>query len=167
MLHLKVVSAFKFLDLNWLYQPIHVGIFEARYIKTRFRIVWLDLSELGVLNFSHLGAVLLEHLKFRSPKICSLVCHVRSTYLRFGRNTSIQILYSVGYLVEAPLAAISASSLLGYDTTTLHTWIWGFSPIRECRSSQTGWGLSVDSHFQISPEMFDWVQVRALAGPLK
>ena len=25
----------------------------------------------------------------------------------------------------------------------------------------------MDSHFQVSPEMFDWVQVRALAGPLK
>ena len=25
----------------------------------------------------------------------------------------------------------------------------------------------MDSHFQVSPEMFDWVQIRALAGPLK
>jgi len=24
----------------------------------------------------------------------------------------------------------------------------------------------MDRHFQVSPEMFDWVQVRALAGPL-
>ena len=34
MLHLKVVSAFKFIDLNLLYQPIHFGIFEAQYVKT-------------------------------------------------------------------------------------------------------------------------------------
>ena len=25
----------------------------------------------------------------------------------------------------------------------------------------------MDRYFQVSPEMFDWVQVRALAGPLK
>jgi len=24
----------------------------------------------------------------------------------------------------------------------------------------------MDRHFQVSPEMFDWVQVQALAGPL-
>jgi hypothetical protein len=30
-----------------------------------------------------------------------------------------------------------------------------------------GWGASLHSYFQVSPEMFDWVQVRALAGPLK
>ena len=51
----------------------------------------------------------------------------------------------------------------------LHTWFWGFSAILLCRSSQalSGWmGTSVDSPFQVSSEMFDWVQVRALAGPL-
>ena len=37
-------------------------------------------------------------------------------------------------------------------------------PLKLC---QVRWALWVDSHFQISPEMFDWVQVRALAGPLK
>jgi len=24
-----------------------------------------------------------------------------------------------------------------------------------------------DAHFQVSPEIFDWVQVQAVAGPLK
>ena len=32
---------------------------------------------------------------------------------------------------------------------------------------QVGQGLLMDSHFQVTPEMFDWVQVRALAWPLK
>ena len=39
-----------------------------------------------------------------------------------------------------------------------------------CHSSvlcQVGWRLSVDSHFQVCLEMFDWVQVRLLARPLK
>ena len=33
--------------------------------------------------------------------------------------------------------------------------------------SQVGWGASLHSYFQVSQEMFDLVQVRALAGPLK
>ena len=32
---------------------------------------------------------------------------------------------------------------------------------------QIGWEVSVHSHFQISPGMFNWIQVWALAGPLK
>jgi len=28
-------------------------------------------------------------------------------------------------------------------------------------------GLSVDSHFQVSPVMFDWVQAQTLAGPFE
>jgi hypothetical protein len=60
------------------------------------------------------------------------------------------------------LAAIIASSLLGYDTC-----IWGVSPIFFiCRSFQalSGW---MHSYFQVSPEMFDRLQVQALAGPFK
>ena len=33
-------------------------------------------------------------------------------------------------------------------------------------TDQVGWEASVHSHFQISPEMFNRVQVWALAGPL-
>ena len=33
--------------------------------------------------------------------------------------------------------------------------------------SQVGWGPSLHSYFQVSPDMLDWVQVWALAGPLK
>ena len=37
-------------------------------------------------------------------------------------------------------------------------------PLKLC---QVGWGASLQSYFQVSPWMFDWVQVRAMAGPLK
>ena len=48
--------------------------------------------------------------------------------------------------------------------------IWGVSPILLCRSSETlqvGWGAFLHNYFQVFPEMFDRVQVWALAGPLK
>uniref|UniRef100_A0A8C7IN68 Solute carrier family 37 member 4 n=1 Tax=Oncorhynchus kisutch TaxID=8019 RepID=A0A8C7IN68_ONCKI len=48
---------------------------------------------------------------------------------------SMQTLYSV--VVEAPLAVITALSLLGYDATSLHTSIWGGSPILLCRPSSS------------------------------
>ncbi len=72
------------------------------------------------------------------------------------------------YLVEGPLAAITASSLF---------WVWryklctpglgDFLPFffaNPLKLGQVGRGPLVDSHFQFSPEMFDRVQVRALAG---
>ena len=37
-------------------------------------------------------------------------------------------------------------------------------PLNLC---QVGWGASLHSYFQVSPEMFDRVQVQALVGPLK
>ncbi|XP_078287453.1 SPRY domain-containing protein 3 isoform X3 [Rhinoraja longicauda] len=37
-------------------------------------------------------------------------------------------------------------------------------PLKLC---QVGWGASMHSYFQVPPEMFDRVQVQALAGPLK
>ena len=60
---------------------------------------------------------------------------------------------------------ITASSPLRYDATSL-----GLSLILLCRSSQplSGWMGSVAAQvFQVFPEAFDRVQVRALAGPLK
>ena len=50
------------------------------------------------------------------------------------------------YFAEAPLEAITASILLGYDALQAwHTCIWGVSPIPLCRSSQalSGWMGSV------------------------
>jgi hypothetical protein len=51
-----------------------------------------------------------------------------------------------------------------------HTCIWGIStffsadPVKVC---QVGWGGLLHSYFRVSPQMFDQVHVRALAGPLK
>src|SRR4029434_1333686 len=36
-----------------------------------------------------------------------------------------------------------------------------------CKLRQVGCGASVHSHFQLFPQMFNWIQVWALAGPLK
>ena len=38
------------------------------------------------------------------------------------------------------------------------------APLKLC---QAGWGAKLHSYFQVSTEMFDQIQVRALAGPLK
>ena len=32
---------------------------------------------------------------------------------------------------------------------------------------EVGWGALLHSYFQVSPDMLDWVQVQALAGPFK
>ena len=76
------------------------------------------------------------------------------------------------YFVEAPLAAITASGLLGNDATSLaHLYLGSFSlsslQILSSSVRLVGWGVSLNSYFQVSPEMSDQVQVRALAGPLK
>ena len=72
------------------------------------------------------------------------------------------------YFVEAPLAAITASNLLGYDATSLaHLYLGTFFSADRLKLCQVGWGASLHSYFQVSPEMLDRVQVRALAGPLK
>ena len=82
-------------------------------------------------------------------------------------DISIQTLYSV----EAPLTGITTLSLFGYDARSfehLDLRIFGdfFSadPVKLC---QVGWGSSIDSYFQVTPEMFNRIQVRALAGPIK
>ena len=57
---------------------------------------------------------------------------------------------------------------LGMTRQALHSWIWGFSAILLCsplKLCQVEWAPSLDNHFQVSPEMFNWVM--ALAGPLK
>ena len=74
------------------------------------------------------------------------------------------------YMVEAPLAASTASSLLGYETTTLaHLYLGSFShsPLQILSSSVRLDGECHCTAIFRSPEMFDRVQVRALAGPLK
>ena len=70
----------------------------------------------------------------------------------------------------SPCAAIIASSLFGCDGTSLANPIQEFLPfftVDLFKLCQVGWGVFLDSYFQVSPEMFNRVQVRALAGPLE
>ena len=61
-------------------------------------------------------------------------------------------------------------SLIGTDTTSLAPVFGEFLPFFSAdplKLCQIGWGVSLYSYFQVSPEMFDRVEVRALAGPLE
>ncbi len=82
------------------------------------------------------------------------------------RKTEMSYLHKY-YLVEAPRQQLQPRVFLDMTQQALYTWIKGISAILLWKSSQAqdGWGPSVDSHFQVSPEMFNRVQVRALAGP--
>jgi hypothetical protein len=75
------------------------------------------------------------------------------------------------HLVKAPVAVIKALRSSWVWCYKLSTPVFGeclpfFSadPLELC---QVGWGASLHSHFQVSPEILNRVQVRALAGPLK
>lgn len=64
------------------------------------------------------------------------------------------------------------SVLLGYDVTSFSCipGLVDFLPVFTVdlfMLCKVGWGQSVDVHLQVSPEMFDLVQVQALAGPLQ
>ena len=78
-------------------------------------------------------------------------------------DISIQTLYSVQ--LKHIWQRLQPRVFLGMTQQALLIWIWGFSAILICRSSQalSGWMGSVSGQ----PEMFDWVQVRVLAGPLR
>ncbi len=73
-------------------------------------------------------------------------------------------------IVEAPLAPITASNLFGYDATGSANHhlaiICHSSPHLFSSQALSGW-MGADAHFQVSPEIFDWVQSQAEAGPLK
>ena len=72
------------------------------------------------------------------------------------------------YIVETHLAAMKSSWVRRYK---LGTPVFGeFLPCFSAdalKLCQVGLGASLHSYFQVSPERFDRVQVRALAGPLK
>ena len=68
------------------------------------------------------------------------------------------------YFVEAPLAVITAMSLLGTHVFGEFLPFFSADLLKLC---QVGWEASLHSYFQVSPEMFNRVQVRALAGLLK
>ncbi len=74
------------------------------------------------------------------------------------------------YFVEAPLAPITDSNLLGYNATSFAhhhlAVICHSSPHLFTSQALSGW-MGADEHFQVSLEISDWVQAQALAGPLK
>ena len=72
---------------------------------------------------------------------------------------SIQTLYSV-LCFKHLWQRLPPQVILGMTLRAWHTCIWEVSPILLCRAS-------LHSYFQVSPEMFDRVEVWALAGPLK
>jgi hypothetical protein len=41
-----------------------------------------------------------------------------------------------------------------------------FKFIKHLKNVNVGWGASLHHYFQVSPEMFDRVKIRALGGPL-
>ena len=61
-------------------------------------------------------------------------------------------------------------SFLGYDAASLaHLYLGEFLPFLSAnplKLCQVGWGVSLHSDFQVSPEMFDQVQLWALPGEL-
>ena len=62
---------------------------------------------------------------------------------------------------------ITASSLLGYDATSLaHLYLGRFSH-SSLQILSSSVRVDGESCYKVSPELFDRVQVRALAGPLK
>ena len=74
------------------------------------------------------------------------------------------------YFVEAPLASITASSLLGYDATLLaHLYLGSFphSSLQILSSSISLEGSVTAQLFSGLSRVIDVVQVWALAGPLK
>ena len=89
--------------------------------------------------------------------------------LKYHIYISIQTLYSV-----------LCWNTFGSDYSHESSWAWHYKlgppvfgeflpffsadPIMLC---QVGWGESIQSNFSVSSEMFDRVQVRALAGPFK
>jgi hypothetical protein len=79
------------------------------------------------------------------------------------------------YIIIQTLYSVLCWNTFGSDYSLESSWvwqawhicIWGVSPILLCRSCQVGWRASLHNDFMISPEMFNWVQVQALAGPFK
>ena len=89
--------------------------------------------------------------------------------LKYHSNISIQTLHSV-----------LCWSTFGSDYSLESSWVWRYKlgtpvfgeflpifsadPLKLC---QVGWEVLLHSYFQVSPEMFDQVQVWALSGPFR
>ena len=83
------------------------------------------------------------------------------------------------FIISIPtLYSVLCWSTFGGDYSLDFSWVWRykigtivfgefipFFSADPCKLCQVGWGALLHSYFQVSPEMLDWVQVRALAGP--
>ena len=100
---------------------------------------------------------------------CLLSKCIKNEKLKYPIVISIQTIYSV-----------LSWSTFGSDYNLEPSWVWrnklftpGFGDVLPFFSADPlkfrhdGWRPSVDRHFEISPEMLDCLQARALAGPLK
>ena len=67
-------------------------------------------------------------------------------------------------LLKHPLPRLQHQVFFGTPVCGEFLPFFSADPLKLC---QVGQGASLHSYFQVSPEMFDQVQVRALAGPLK
>ena len=66
--------------------------------------------------------------------------------------------------IQTPYILLCYSLILKLIKSSSFLPFFSADPLKLC---QVGWGALLHSYFQVSPEMFDRVQVRALAEPLK
>ena len=98
----------------------------------------------------------------KQKQICGGLC----SFLNLFLNITFTYVFRPfpQYFVEAPLAVITALSLLGTPVFREFLPFFFADPLKLC---QVGWGASLHRYSQVSPEIIDWVQVRTLAGRLK
>ena len=85
----------------------------------------------------------ISHLhKYSDPLLSALLKHLASDY--YSLKSSLVWHYKLGTPIFGEFLPLSSGD-----------------PLKLC---QVGWGASLNSRFQVSLEMFDRVQVRALAG---
>ncbi len=113
-----------------------------------------------VTTINWLGLIIqIESLNGLSPSLSVYGCVCMRAWVHAGgvrfssSNRIIPSDYRILLLLKMPIP--NMRGFLPFFST---------DPLKLC---QVGWGLSIDRNFQVSPEMFNWVQVQALAGPLK
>jgi hypothetical protein len=104
--------------------------------------------------------------RLNKNRFLHIFSHLYFKKMKYHICISIQTLYSV-----------ICWSTFGRDYSLKSSWVWCYklgSPVfgeflpffsaDPLKLSQVGWGVLLHSYLQVSPEMFDRVQVRALAG---
>ena len=115
-------------------------------------------------------------------QVCFFINHVQTIELATGelQSSCTFLATKISYLEPKrvlrlsplPIWELFEEALLVPGRTLLapkvwHTCMWGILSADPLKLCQVGWGGLLHSYFQLSPEMFDRVQVWALAGPLK